>query len=103
MWDEAVDDSLPALKLIPNWFVTSIMIEKLFSALYTNESILYFNEDSCDALFNYNGMKIVNIDLNDINLYKMFYEDDPDCMILILIRLLVWYIKFEKRKALKKR
>ena len=27
---EAVDDSLAALKLIPDWFVTSKMIKKLF-------------------------------------------------------------------------
>ena len=54
MCDEAVDDSLPVLKLIPNWFVTGKMIKKLFSALYTNENIFYFKEDFCDALFNYN-------------------------------------------------
>ena len=28
--DEAVDDSLAALKLVPNWFVTSKMIKKKF-------------------------------------------------------------------------
>ena len=28
MCDEAVDDSQSALKLIPNWFVTSKMIKK---------------------------------------------------------------------------
>ena len=69
--------------------------------MYANENILYFNEDSCDAVFNDNEMGNVNIDLNDINLYNNFYEDDPDC--IILTRLLVWYIKFDKRKALKKR
>ena len=30
---EAVDDSLAALKLIPDWFVTSKMIKKLYTAL----------------------------------------------------------------------
>ena len=44
---------------------------------------------------------ILNIDLNNINLENNFDEDDPDAT--ILIRLLVWYIKFEKRKALKKK
>ena len=33
MCDEAVDDSLAALKLVPNCFVTSKMIEKLYTAL----------------------------------------------------------------------
>ena len=44
MCDEAVDDSLAALKSIPDWFVTSKMIKKLFTALYADENILYFNE-----------------------------------------------------------
>ena len=50
MCDEAIDDSLAALKLIPNWFVTSKMIEKLYTALYVDENILYFDEDS-DMLY----------------------------------------------------
>ena len=44
MYDEAVDDSIATLKLIPDWFVTSKMIKKLFTALYADESICYFNE-----------------------------------------------------------
>ena len=31
MCDETVDDSLAALKLIPDWFVTSKMIKKVFN------------------------------------------------------------------------
>ena len=100
MCDEAVDDSLATLKLIPDWFVTSKMIKKL-TALYAYKDIPYFNEDSGDAVFNYNEMGIVNIDVNNINLDNNFDEDDPDT--IILIRLLAWHIKFEKRKELKKR
>ena len=33
MCDEAVDDSLAALKLIPDWFVISKLIKELFTAL----------------------------------------------------------------------
>ena len=33
MYDEAVDDCLAPLKLVPDWFVTSEMIKKLFTAL----------------------------------------------------------------------
>ena len=33
MCDEAVDDSLAALKLIADWFVTSKMIKKFYNAL----------------------------------------------------------------------
>ena len=32
MCDEAADDSLAALKLIPDWFVSSKMIKRLFTA-----------------------------------------------------------------------
>ena len=46
-------------------------------------------------------MGILNIDLNSIDLGDTNYdEDDPDT--IILVRILVWYIKFEKRKVLKK-
>ena len=72
------------------------MIKKHFTALYADENILYFNEDSGDAVLNYNKMGIDNTDLNDTNLYNNFDEDDSDT--IILIRLLTWHIKFEKRK-----
>ena len=45
MYDKAIDDSLAALKLIPDWFVTSKMIEKLYTTLYADKNILYFDED----------------------------------------------------------
>ena len=76
------------------------MIKKLFAALYANENILYFNEDSGDAVFNYNEMGIANSDLNNISLDDNFDEEDPDTV--ILVRLLVWHTRFENRKALKK-
>ena len=91
MCDEADDGSLAALKLIPDWFVTSKMIKKLFTALHADENTLYFNEDSGVA-FSCNEMDILNIDLNDINLDNNFDEDDPDTIISFLIRLLAWHI-----------
>ena len=100
MCDKAVDESLTTLKLIPDWFVTSKMIKELFTVLQVDENILYFNEDSGNIVFSCNKMGVLNIDLNNINLDNNFDEDDPDT--IIRIRLLVWHIKFEKRKALKK-
>ena len=100
MYDEAVDDSLAALKLIPDWFVTSKMIKKFYNALYADKNILYFNEYSGNIVFSCIEMGILNIDFNNINLDNNFDEDDPDTT--ILVRLLAWHIKFEKRKALKK-
>ena len=95
MCDKAVDDCLAALKFVPSWFVASIMIKALFTALYAHENILYFNEDSSNVVFISNGMGILNIDLNNINLDNTNYdEEDPDT--IILIRLLSWHIKFEK-------
>ena len=68
MCNKVVDDCLVALKFVPDWVVTDKMIKKLFTALYTNENILYFNEDSGNITFICNGIGILNIDLNNINL-----------------------------------
>ena len=46
-------------------------------------------------------MGILNIDLNNTNLDNSCDEDDPDTV--IIIRLLAWQIKFEKRKKLNSR
>ena len=51
MCDEAVDDSIAALKLILDWFVTSKMVKELFKALYPRENILYFNKDAGNVVF----------------------------------------------------
>ena len=45
-------------------------------------------------------MVILKIDLDNISPDDNFDEDDPDTV--ILMRLLAWYIKFEKYKELKK-
>ena len=99
MRDKAVDDCLAALKFVLDWFVTSKMIKILLTAFYADESVLCFNEDSGNLVHTCNGMGILNIDLNNINLDGTNYEkDDPDTM--ILIRFLTWHIQLGKRKAL---
>ena len=87
MCGEAVNDSLAALKLV---FDPNKMIQNHFNALHTDESILLFN-----------GMGILNIDIENNNLDNNFDEDGPDT--IILIRLLTWSIIFKKRKELKKK
>ena len=99
MCDKAVDDCLTALQFVPDWFDTSKLIKKLYTALYTDKNILYFDEDSSHVIFCCNGMGILNINLNSIELGDTD-EDDPDT--IIFIRLLAWHIKFQKRKALRK-
>ena len=76
------------------------MIKKLYIALYIDENILQFNEDSGNVKFSCNEMSILNVDLN-INLDSNVDEDDRDA--IILIRIQVWHIKFEKCKELKKK
>ena len=83
MCDETVDDSLAALKLILDQFVKSKMISKLFTALYADENILYFNEGSDDAVFSCSGMGVLNIVLNNVNLDNNLDDDDPDTIILM--------------------
>ena len=72
MCDEAVDDCLPALTFIPDWYVTSKIIKKLFTALHANENILQFIEDSGNVVFISKELGILNIVLNIIlnNLYR---------------------------------
>ena len=99
---KAVDDSLAALNVTPDWFVTSKMIKKPLTALYGDNNILYFNEDSGDFVFSCNEMGILSTDLNNIILDDSNY-DEHDTETFIHIRLLAWYIKLGKRKPFKKR
>ena len=99
--DEAVDVSLAESKLIPHWFIASKMLEKLYTALFTDENTFYFNKNSANVAFCYDEMGILSVSLNNINLDNNFDEDDPDA--IILIRLLAWHIRFEKRKVLEKK
>ena len=69
--------------------------------MYADDGLLLFDEDSGDFTFFCNGMGILRVDRNNINLDNNFDEDDPNT--LILIRLLVWHSKFKKRKAIKKK
>ena len=88
MCDEALDDFLPTLNFVPDWFVTRKIIKKLFTDLHADEIILYFDADFGNVVFNCHEM--------DIN----FDEDDSGT--IILVRVLAWYSKFEKCQALKK-
>ena len=95
--DEAVDDFPAALKLIPDWFAT----KKLLTALFLDDKILYFNEDSVDFIFSCNEMGILSVHIINNNLDHTNYDEDHPKTI-IHVRLLAWYSKLEKCKALKK-
>ena len=66
-----------------DWFVTSKMTKKLYSALYVDDGLFFFDEDSGDITFCYDEMDILNVNLNNINLDNHFDEDDSDTNILI--------------------
>ena len=100
MCEKAANGFSPTLNFVPDWFVTTKMIKKLFTASHADGNIFYFNEDSSNVVFNCNEMGILDIDLNNINLNNDFDEDDPGT--IIHVRLLAWHLKFEKCEALKK-
>ena len=94
MCDKAVDDCLAPLKLVLDWFLTSKMITILFTALYADESILQFNEDSNNVVFSCNELGILNINLDSINLNNTNYdEDDSDTIILVRFQLAILNLK----------
>ena len=86
MCNKGVDDFLPALKFVPDWFITSKIIKNFLTALYADENKLNFIENSGDVVFSCNKMGILSIDLNNINLADMNYdEDDPETIIHIIL------------------
>ena len=82
MCDGAVDDSLAALRLISNWFLISKTIKKLYIALYADDGLLFFDENSDFATFCCNEMGfpaltilILIIILMEIILILLFLSD----------------------------
>ena len=92
--------------LYQHWklFATGLLqikwLKKLFTDLYADENVLYFNKDSGNFVSNCNEMGILNTDFNNINLDNNFDKDDPD--IIILATLLARHIRFEKARNFKK-
>ena len=100
MCNKAVDDFLPALKIFPEWFVTNKVITKLLTALFADDDILFFNEDSVNVTFSSDKMGILSIDLNNINLDDdKFDDDDPEA--IVQVRLMSWYNKRKHCKTSK--
>ena len=101
MCDISLDDFLPALKFVLDWFVTSKMITKFHTTLYADDNTLDFNEDSGNAVYFRNAMGIVSTDLNNINLIIL-------TMIKMILKLLFtsyfWHgiVNLKNTKHLKK-
>ena len=65
MRDKAVDDFLVALKFLSDW------LKNLHNALFTDDVILLFDEDSRNVMFSNDEIGILSIDLNLITLTSM--------------------------------
>ena len=59
------------------------MIKELFTALYADENVFYFNGDSDNDVLFLNEMGILNIVLKNTNLDNNFDENDPDILLLL--------------------
>ena len=80
MADETVDDCLVALKLIADWFVASKMIQNLYTALISDDGLLFFDGDSGNVTFCCNEIGVLSVNLSHINLDNILMK-----MILILL------------------
>ena len=82
--DKAVDDFLPALTFVPDWFVTSKIIKNLHNTLFTYNDIVFsfFFEDSGNITFSSDKIGILKADLDNINLDDFnFYEAGHETVI----------------------
>ena len=66
--DKAVNACLPALRCVPNWFVTNKMLEKLDNTIFCNDDIIFANEDSDNVTCFSDGMGLYTLYPNNVNL-----------------------------------
>ena len=78
------------------------MIKILFTALYTDENILYFNEDSGNVVFNCNGMGILNVDFDNVNLDNIWTMMKVTLILLFLSEFWPRILNLKNAKHLKK-
>ena len=59
MWEDAVEDCLATLKLIPDWFLINEMLEKFRDDLLANYDILFFDKKFSKVTFFVNEQGIL--------------------------------------------
>ena len=64
MCDKNVYVSLPALKFVPDWFLTNKMTEKLDNSVFSNEYTVFGDIDSDIVTFFSNGIGLDSINFN---------------------------------------
>ena len=96
MCDKAVDNFLPALKFVPDWFVLNNMLEKR-NVVFSNDDI---DLDDIVTFFS-NNISIVTIYFNNINLHSDYFdENNPET--IVLVRLMAWCSRYKQREAYEK-
>ena len=89
------------LKFVPDWFVTSKMIQKLYKVSFVDDDILFLDKGSDNATFSIGEMGIISVDLNNINPDDLnIYENDTKTIIHAC--LLVCHYSYKQNKALRK-
>ena len=101
MCDKAVDSYLLALKFVPNWFVTSKVIEKLDSATFSDDYIVFGYLDSGFVTFFINYIDLSSISLDNSNLDDDSFDYwDPET--INHVKLMGWCNRFKHCKGPKK-
>ena len=98
MCDKAVDDFLSVLKFVPDWYITSKMIKKLHSTLFSDDDILFFDEESVNVTFFSDDIGILSADLNSVNLDNANFDvDNPE--MITHVRLMAWSNRLKQEKT----
>ena len=86
---KTVNAFLVTLQFVPDWFVASKVNKKIDDDLFSNDDIIFVNEDFNYVTFLSDEMGILSVDIDDINLDDVsFDKDDPET--LIHVRLTAW-------------
>ena len=101
MRDKVVDLYLLALKFVPDWFVTSKMIEKVDNSGFCNDDLFFGDIDYDVTLFS-NDIGLISINHNNISLDDDNFEDyDPET--INHVRVMTWYNRYKSHIACNKR
>ena len=102
MCDKAVDSCLLALKFAPDCFVTTKMIEKLDSAVFPDDYIIFSDLDSDFVTLFSEDIGLNSITIDNINLDDDHF-DFCDPKTINHVTLTGKYNKYKQNKASKKR
>ena len=97
--DDKAFDSYMLANFVPDWIITSNMIEKLESTIFSDDYIVFVDLDSDFVTFFINDIGRNSISPDNFNLDDgKFYYCNPET--INQFSLMGWYNKSEQRKAL---